>query len=557
MPELLKGIEALGFEELTPVQEKVIPVILETEKDIVALAQTGTGKTAAFGLPVIQNTDISEHTVQTLVLAPTRELCIQITKDLQSFARYLPQLHVVPVYGGASAEVQIRELRRGAHVVVATPGRMLDLIRRRAVDITGVRNVVLDVADEMLNMGFRDELDGILDETPAGRRTLLFSATMQAEVARMAESYMDMPEKITVGRKNAGAENVSHHYHEVSARHRYEALKRLADINSGIYGIVFCRTRRGTRDIAEKLIRDGYNADAIHGDLTQSQRDQVMRRFRNRSLQMLVATDVAARGIDVDDITHIINYNLPDDPEVYTHRSGRTGRAGKSGVSLAIITPREKSRIREVEKIIGKRFEKKNIPTGEEIRKKQLFKLIDRMERAEVDEAQIAPFMEEVYKKLGWMSKEEVIKHFVSLEFNRVLEYYKDAQDLNVTSPKTSGDGRNSEEDFFPGNRRKKGKTVYTRFFISLGKKDGIEPKNIIGLVNDHTGNRDINIGHIDIHDSFAFFEAGREHTVEILTSFHKASFRGREVRVDEASERKEPAKKKNRTKRKKSRFAA
>ena len=557
MPELLKGIEALGFEELTPVQEKVIPVILETEKDIVALAQTGTGKTAAFGLPVIQNTDISEHTVQTLVLAPTRELCIQITKDLQSFARYLPQLHVVPVYGGASAEVQIRELRRGAHVVVATPGRMLDLIRRRAVDITGVRNVVLDEADEMLNMGFRDELDGILDETPAGRRTLLFSATMQTEVARMAESYMDMPEKITVGRKNAGAENVSHHYYEVSARHRYEALKRLADINSGIYGIVFCRTRRETRDIAEKLIRDGYNADAIHGDLTQSQRDQVMRRFRNRSLQMLVATDVAARGIDVDDITHIINYNLPDDPEVYTHRSGRTGRAGKSGVSLAIITPREKSRIREVEKIIGKRFEKKNIPTGEEIRRKQLFKLIDRMERAEVDETQIAPFMEEVYKKLGWMSKEEVIKHFVSLEFNRVLEYYKDAQDLNVTSPKTSGDGRNSEEDFSPGNRRKKGKTVYTRFFISLGRKDGIEPKNIIGLVNDHTGNRDINIGHIDIHDSFAFFEAGREHTVEILTSFHKASFRGREVRVDEASERKEPAKKKNRTKRKKSRFAA
>ncbi len=557
MPELLKGIEALGFEELTPVQEKVIPVILETEKDIVALAQTGTGKTAAFGLPVIQNTDISEHTVQTLVLAPTRELCIQITKDLQSFARYLPQLHVVPVYGGASAEVQIRELRRGAHVVVATPGRMLDLIRRRAVDITGVRNVVLDEADEMLNMGFRDELDGILDETPAGRRTLLFSATMQTEVARMAESYMDMPEKITVGRKNAGAENVSHHYYEVSARHRYEALKRLADINSGIYGIVFCRTRRETRDIAEKLIRDGYNADAIHGDLTQSQRDQVMRRFRNRSLQMLVATDVAARGIDVDDITHIINYNLPDDPEVYTHRSGRTGRAGKSGVSLAIITPREKSRIREVEKIIGKRFEKKNIPTGEEIRRKQLFKLIDRMERAEVDETQIAPFMEEVYKKLGWMSKEEVIKHFVSLEFNRVLEYYKDAQDLNVTSPKTSGDERNSEEAFFPGNRRKKGKTVYTRFFISLGKKDGIEPKNIIGLVNDHTGNRDINIGHIDIHDSFAFFEAGREHTIEILTSFHKASFRGREVRVDEASERKEPAKKKNRTKRKKSRFAA
>ncbi len=547
-PELLKGIEALGFEELTPVQEKVIPVILETEKDIIALAQTGTGKTAAFGLPVIEDTDIEEQEVQTLVLAPTRELCMQITKDLQGFAKYYPRLRVVPVYGGASADNQIRELRRGAHIVVATPGRMLDLLRRRAVDISGVKNVVLDEADEMLNMGFRDELEGILRETPADRRTLLFSATMQKEVARMADRYMELPEKITIGKQNAGAENIRHTWFEISARHRYEALKRLADINHDMYGIVFCRTRRETRDVAEKLIGDGYNADALHGDLSQSQRDQVMRRFRNRSLQMLVATDVAARGIDVDDITHIINYNLPDDPEVYTHRSGRTGRAGKSGVSIAMITPREKNRIREIEKIIGKKFTKGTIPSGEEICRKQLFRLIDRMEKAEVDEKQIEPFMEEVFRKLEWMSKEEIIRHFVSLEFNRVLEYYKDAPDLNIPSD-TTKKSRREEDQLFRTGGRKKGKTVYTRFFISLGKKDKIEPRNIIGLVNDLTGNRDINIGHIDIHDSFAFFEAGREHATQILTSFHEASYRGRVVRVDEASERKNTSKKRSKKK--------
>ncbi len=554
-PELLKGIEALGFEELTPVQEKVIPVILETEKDIVALAQTGTGKTAAFGLPIIEDTDIGKQEVQTLVLAPTRELCIQITKDLQGFAKYYPRLRVVPVYGGASADTQIRELRRGAHIVVATPGRMLDLIRRRAVDISGVSNVVLDEADEMLNMGFRDELEGILGETPGERRTLLFSATMQKEVARMADNYMDRPEKITVGRQNAGAENIRHLYFEISARYRYDVLKRLADINSDMYGIVFCRTRRETRDIAEKLIRDGYNADALHGDLSQSQRDQVMRRFRNRSLQMLVATDVAARGIDVDDITHIVNYSLPDDPEVYTHRSGRTGRAGKSGISMAMITPREKGRIREIEKIIGKKFAKGTVPTGEEVCRKQLFKLIDRMEKAEIDEKQIEPFMGEVYKKLDWMSKEEIIRHFVSLEFNRVLEYYKDAPDLNAPSDGGKRKGRKEEDDLFRTGGRKKGKTVYTRFFISLGKKDKIEPRNIIGLVNDLTGNRDINIGHIDIHSSYAFFEAGREYATQILTSFHEASYRGRPVRVDEASERKDTPK--NKAKKKKARYVA
>ena len=553
-PELLKGIEALGFEELTPVQEKVIPVILETEKDIVALAQTGTGKTAAFGLPIIEDTDIGKQEVQTLVLAPTRELCIQITKDLQDFAKYYPRLRVVPVYGGASADTQIRELRRGAHIVVATPGRMLDLIRRRAVDISGVSNVVLDEADEMLNMGFRDELEGILGETPGERRTLLFSATMQKEVARMADNYMDRPEKITVGRQNAGAENIRHLYFEISARYRYEVLKRLADINNDMYGIVFCRTRRETRDIAEKLIRDGYNADALHGDLSQSQRDQVMRRFRNRSLQMLVATDVAARGIDVEDITHIINYSLPDDPEVYTHRSGRTGRAGKSGISMAMITPREIGRIREIEKIIGKKFAKGTVPTGEEVCRKQLFKLIDRMEKAEIDEKQIEPFMGEVYKKLDWMSKEEIIRHFVSLEFNRVLEYYKDAPDLNAPSGGGKRKGGKEEDDLFRTAGRKKGKTVYTRFFISLGKKDKIEPRNIIGLVNDLTGNRDINIGHIDIHSSYAFFEAGREHATQILTSFHEASYRGRPVRVDEASERKDAPKNKAK---KKARYVA
>ncbi|MCD4737324.1 MAG: DEAD/DEAH box helicase [Bacteroidales bacterium] len=536
-PNLLKGIEDLGFLKPTPIQEKIIPLIFETDSDIVGLAQTGTGKTAAFGLPIIDQTDIQDKTIQALILAPTRELCIQISKDLQTYSKYVHGLQVLPVYGGASIEVQIRAIKRGVHIIVATPGRMLDMIKRKVANISNINTIVLDEADEMLNMGFRDELDGILERTPDSKRTFLFSATMPKEVARIAKNYMHSPVEITIGKQNAGAENVKHIYYQVHARDRYLALKRIADINPDIYGIVFCRTRMETKEVADKLIKDGYNADALHGDLSQPQRDHVMKRFRERTLQMLVATDVAARGIDVSDISHIINYNLPEDLDVYTHRSGRTGRADKSGISIAIVNYREKYKIPIIEKIINKKCEKLRVPTGPEICKKQLFKLIDKMERVIVDEDQIAPFMNTVNKKLEWLSKEQIIKHFVSLEFNRFLEYYKNAPDLNenAENKKTKPD---RTADRGRGQRTKrKGKSNYARFFISVGKKDGVVPKNIIGMVNDSTQDRDINIGTIDIKDSFSFFEVENEYSDLILDSFRKTRFKGRRVKVELASE--------------------
>jgi ATP-dependent RNA helicase DeaD len=525
-PELLKGIEKLGFTQPTPIQEKVAPTILTTDKDLVGLAQTGTGKTAAFGLPLIELTDVAQNEVQTLILAPTRELCMQITKDLESFSKYTKGLKVVAIYGGAPIETQLKKLRDGVHIIVATPGRMLDVIKRKAVKINKIRTLVLDEADEMLNMGFRDELDNILETTPPTKRTLLFSATMPKEVARIAKNYMDDPVKITVGNQNSGAENIRHIYYQVHAKDRYLALKRIADINPDIYGIVFCRTRRETKEVADKLIKDGYNADALHGDLSQAQRDQVMKRFRERNLQMLVATDVAARGIDVNDITHIINYNLPEELATYTHRSGRTGRAGKSGISIAIVNFREKSKIPQIEKIIGKKFEKLPVPNGEEICKKQLFRLIDRMEKAEVDEEQIEPFMETVNKKLAWLTKEDIIKKFVSLEFNRFLDYYKDAPDLNAGA---------NERSSSRGEKRREGKKRdnFARIFINIGKKDKIAPKNIIGLVNDSTGNRDIAIGDIDIKGSFSFFEVDPHYAEDVIDSFKNTRFKGRKVFVE------------------------
>lgn len=534
-PNLLKVIEELGFKKPTPIQEEVIPIFFETENDIVGLAQTGTGKTAAFGLPIIEQIDIRNKSVQALILAPTRELCIQISKDLQIFSKYVEGLRVVPVYGGAHIDTQIKALKKGAHIIAATPGRMLDLINRKAANIANVRTVVLDEADEMLNMGFRDELDSILEKTPDIKRTLLFSATMPKEVARIAKNYMNSPVEITIGKQNAGAENIRHIYYQVHARDRYLALKRIADINPEIYGIVFCRTRMETKDVADKLIKDGYNADAIHGDLSQAQRDNVMKRFRERSLQMLVATDVAARGIDVNDISHIINYNLPEELDIYTHRSGRTGRAGKSGVSIAIVNYREKNKIPQIEKIIRKKFEKLSVPNGAEICKKQLFKLIGKMENVEVDEAQIAPFMDTVNKKLEWLSKEQIIKHFVSLEFNRFLEYYKNAPDLNEKAE----DKRDKRDDGRRSNRhRRRAKSDYTRFFINIGKKDGVIPKNIIGMINDNTKNRDINIGTIDLKDSFSFFEVEKNYANKVLNSFSNTKFKGRRVRVDVAEEK-------------------
>jgi len=531
--EILKGISELGFEEAMPVQAEVIPVVLESESDIVALAQTGTGKTAAFGLPIVEQIDVSKKYPQALILSPTRELCVQIAKDLMAYSKFVSGLKVLPVYGGASIDAQIRGLKMGTHIIVATPGRMLDLIGRKRADISNVQTVVLDESDEMLNMGFRDDLNEILESVPNERRTLLFSATMPKEVAAIARKYMTNPIEITIGRKNSGAESVKHMYYLVQARDRYAALKRIADMNPNVYAIVFCRTRMETKEVAESLIRDGYPADALHGDLSQPQRDHVMNRFRNKSLQMLVATDVAARGLDVNDLTHVINYNLPDDIEAYTHRSGRTGRAGKSGVSIAIIHLRERYRIKEIEKKINKSFEKANIPTGKEVCATQLFHLIDKIEKVEVDHEQINDFLPEIYKKLEGVDKEDLVKRFVSLEFNRFLEYYKKAPDLNVPDERDSG-GRDRDR----GRRRSERDKDFKRFFINVGKNHGLNPQRLMGLVNEATRNNNIPIGRIDVMKSFSFFEVDKQFTDKILDGLNQASFEGTDVSVELAKER-------------------
>ena len=530
---ILKGINELGFEEAMPVQEEVIPVLLETNRDIVALAQTGTGKTAAFGLPIVQQINISEKYPQALILSPTRELCVQIAKDLMAYSKYVDGLKVLPIYGGANIDAQIRGLRMGTHIIVATPGRILDLIKRGRADITRVGTVVLDEADEMLNMGFRDDLNEILESVPDERRTLLFSATMPKEVAAISKNYMKNPEEITIGKKNSGAESIKHMYYLVQARDRYLALKRIADLNPDIYSIVFCRTRQETKEVAEWLIKDGYNADALHGDLSQAQRDHVMNRFRLKSLQMLVATDVAARGLDVNDLTHVINYNLPDDIEVYTHRSGRTGRAGKKGISIAIVHLREKSRIKEIEKKINKNFEKAPIPTGKEICKKQLFHLIDKMEKVEVDHEQIEEFLPEIYKKLEWLEKEDLIKRFVSLEFNRFLDYYKNAPDLNIPDEKDF-----KQNDKERGRRSRGSDKDYKRLFINLGKNHGLNAARLMGLVNEATRERNIPIGKIDIMKSFSFFEIDPQFADKVLKGLNNAVFEGAHVSSEIAKEK-------------------
>jgi len=529
--EILKGISELGFENAMPVQEEVIPVVLESKSDIVALAQTGTGKTAAFGLPIVQQIDVSKKYPQALILSPTRELCVQIAKDLMAYSKYVSGLKVLPVYGGANIDAQIRGLKMGTHIIVATPGRMLDLIGRKRADISNVQTVVLDESDEMLNMGFRDDLNEILESVPNERRTLLFSATMPKEVAAIARKYMSNPEEITIGRKNSGAESVKHMYYLVQARDRYSALKRIADMNPNVYAIVFCRTRMETKEVAEWLIRDGYPADALHGDLSQPQRDHVMSRFRSKSLQMLVATDVAARGLDVNDLTHVINYNLPDDIEAYTHRSGRTGRAGKTGVSIAIIHLREKYRIREIEKKISRTFEKATIPTGKEVCATQLFHLIDKIEKVEVNHEQIDDFLPEIYKKLEGVEKEDLIKRVVSLEFNRFLEYYKNAPDLNVSDDRDSG-GRER------GGRRGAQDKNFKRLFINIGKNHGLNPQRLMGLVNEATKDQNIPIGRIDVMKSFSFFEIDKQYTDKVMDGLNSAEFEGMTVNTEIANEK-------------------
>ncbi|MDW3650396.1 MAG: DEAD/DEAH box helicase [Bacteroidia bacterium] len=523
---ILAGVEALGFVNPTEVQSLAIPTILESDRDLIALAQTGTGKTAAFGLPIIQKVDTKSKAVQAIILSPTRELAIQIVNDLKDFSKKVRGLHVTAVYGGANIGTQIRELKKGSQIVVGTPGRTLDLIRRKELALGKVEFLVLDEADEMLNMGFQKDLDAIFAETPKEKQSLLFSATMPKEIQRISRKYMNDPAEISVGQRNSGAKNVSHEFYMVHARERYRALMRILDMVPNVYGIVFCRTRRDTRDVARKLSQDGYNADAIYGDLTQAQRDQVMTAFRNKHIQILVATDVAARGIDVDELTHVINYELPDDLEVYVHRSGRTGRAGNSGISVSIIHTRETRKISSLERMIGKQFQKKLVPSGLEICQNRIFNFIDHVEKTEVKEEQLAEFLPEIEKKLEWMSREELIKHFISVEFNRFLNMYRNAPDLNVSS------SRDRKSDRDSGSRKK---VEFVRYHINVGSRQGLNPHRLMGLVNEKLRNRKVRIGKIEILRKFSFFEIDSQVDKNMAPAFEGAVFEGVELELSKA----------------------
>ncbi len=540
MPEICEAISEMGFEHPMPVQEEVIPYLLGNGNDVIALAQTGTGKTAAFGLPIIQKADPALPYAQALILSPTRELCLQIADDLAAFSKYVEGLRVVPMYGGTSIENQIRNVRRGVHIIVATPGRLIDLMERGVVDLSTVRDVVLDEADEMLNMGFTDSINRILEDVPRDRNTLLFSATMSKEIAGIAKNYLTDAREIVIGNKNEGSKNVNHVYYMVHAKDKYLALKRIADYYPNIYGIIFCRTRMETQEIADKLIQDGYNADALHGELSQQQRDLTMQKFRKRRIQLLVATDVAARGLDVDDLTHVINYGLPDDTENYTHRSGRTGRAGKRGTSIAIINLRERGRMREIEKVIGKEFVKGTIPTGKEICEKQLWKVIDDIEKTEVKEDDIAEFLPAIYRKLDWLDKEDIIRRVVTREFGRFVEYYSNApepepvQERGPKGERTKGDGS-------PRQRKEKGdrkpEQGYARFFVNRGKRDGFYVKQIMEMVNRHVRNERIEMGRIDLMQNFSFFEVPEKQADTVLRALSHAHVNGQHVIVELAGD--------------------
>ena len=530
---LRRAIEELGFETPMPVQEAVIPHLLGDDGgDVVALAQTGTGKTAAFGLPVLQRIDPSKHVPQALILAPTRELCLQIAGDLADFSKYIPDVTVLPVYGGSSIESQIRALRAGVEVIVATPGRLIDLINRGVVNSSDVHTVILDEADEMLNMGFLDSIEEILSHIPEDRRMLLFSATMPADIAKIAKKYMRDYREFVIGNRNEGAANVRHIYYMVNARDKYLALKRIADNSPDIYAIVFCRTRRDTQEIADRLIADGYNADALHGDLSQQQRDIVMKKFRDRVTSILVATDVAARGLDVDDLTHVINFGLPDEAAVYTHRSGRTGRAGKTGVSIAIIHSREKGRLREIEKIIGKKFEHKQVPTPEHIIEKQLYHLADRIERAQVDEAEIGKYLPGVSRKLSWLSGEDLLKRLISLELHRLLQYYKDALVIDLIDekkPKKERKEKGRERDPREKDRRTAEEGM-ERIYVNLGKADGFYAGNLIDMLNHTVEGKRVDVGRIDLFANYSLFDVEKDAARRVVGSLKGAEFYGKLV---------------------------
>ena len=529
---ILSSIKELNFENPMPVQEKIIPMMLQDEpKDIIALAQTGTGKTAAFGLPIIHKTDINLRQVQYLIIAPTRELCLQIADDLKDYAAQSKGIKIAAIFGGSSMDRQIQKIKQGAQIISATPGRLNDLINRGVVNLNNVKAVILDEADEMLNMGFKEELEAILETTPKSRNTFLFSATMPNPLLSIANRYMNNPVEVTIGKKNSGAENVEHISYMVHARDKYLALKRIVDFHPNVYGIVFCRTRQETKDVSEKLMQDGYDADALHGDLSQSQREAVLNKFRTKHLKLLVATDVAARGLDVDALTHIINYDLPDELEIYTHRSGRTGRAGKSGTSIVIANLKEKYKLNIIEKQLGKKFTALPIPSGREICEKQLFHLIDKVEKVEVDTVQVEPFLPKIYEKLEWMDRNDLIQRFVSIEFNRFLEYYKNMADLNSPS-----DSKFKDRDRERPSRG--GRSNYTRYFINLGVTDGLKPTQLIGMINDFTGIHDIAVGEIEILKTFSFFEADTAFQNEIIEGFKGQKLKKRDINLEIAEKR-------------------
>ena len=530
------AILELGFEHPMPVQEEVIPYLLGENNDVIALAQTGTGKTAAYGIPVLQKTDATKKATQALILSPTRELCLQIADDLKGFGKYIDGLHVVAVYGGASIITQIHELKHGAQIIVATPGRLIDLMERGVVKLENVRNVVLDEADEMLNMGFSDSINTIFEAVPADRNTLLFSATMSKEIEKIAKSYLTDYKEIVVGSRNEGAESVNHIYYLVNAKDKYLALKRIADFYPHIFAIIFCRTKIETQEVADKLIKDGYNAEALHGDLSQQQRDLTMQKFRQHTVQLLVATDVAARGLDVDDLTHVINYGLPDDVENYTHRSGRTGRAGKKGTSISIIHTREKSKVRNIEKIIGKDFVDGELPSPEEICKKQLYKVMDDIMKTDVDEEQIEPYMKEIDRQFEYIDKEDIIKKMVTITFGRFLDYYKNAPQILKPSSKRNERSERAERGASGSRRPRKAEAGFRRLFINLGKQDGFYPGEIMQFMNHHIHGRQ-EVGHIDLLQRFSYIEVPKADAEKVMRALNGTSYKGREVRCNDADE--------------------
>ena len=539
--EIRRAIEELGFENPMPVQEEVIPYLLGNKNDVIALAQTGTGKTAAYGLPLLQKTDASRKDTQAVILSPTRELCLQIADDLNSFAKYIDGMHIAAVYGGTDIGSQIRTLKHGVQIIVATPGRLLDLINRGVAQLDQVNNVVLDEADEMLNMGFSESINAIFESVPEDRNTLLFSATMSKEIEKIALNYLHDHKEIVVGSRNEGAEHVNHIYYLVNAKDKYLALKRIVDYYPRIFAIIFCRTKLETQDIADKLIKDGYNAEALHGDLSQQQRDLTMQKFRQHTVQFLVATDVAARGLDVEDLTHVINYGLPDDIESYTHRSGRTGRAGKKGTSISIIHTREKFKVRQIEKQIGKDFVDGTLPSPEEICKKQLFKTMDDIMKTDVDEEQIAPYMEEINRQFDYIDKEDIIKKMVTITFGKFLDYYKNAP--KIVKPesgrgKRGAEGRGSEGRGRVSNGRRKheAEAGFKRLFINLGKADGFYPGEIMQYLNKHVQGRQ-EVGHIDLLNKFAYIEVPEQDAKKVMKALNGTEYKGRTVRCNDADE--------------------